>query len=90
MIYISVPWVWRYHAYPDDFYRFSSRGVAELLPGFRWKKSYYSTNVPEEFFEIGEPSAGVDNAMAVMKNTGSKTDRKHLPYLMVNMLGMKN
>ncbi len=26
-VYISVPWVWRFHAYPDDFYRFSHRGV---------------------------------------------------------------
>src|SRR5262245_60266393 len=21
-IFISVPWVWRYHGYPDDYYRF--------------------------------------------------------------------
>ena len=87
-LYMSVPWVWRYHAYPDDYFRFSWRGVIELFPEFAWRHICYSTNVPNEFFDIPSENPGVDNAMAVFAETpGGK--RKYLPYLMVNMIGYK-
>lgn len=87
-LYMSVPWVWRYHPYPDDYFRFSWRGVMELFPGFEWNSICYSTNVPNEFIEITPENTGADNAMAAFVDTaGGK--RKYLPYLMVNMLGRK-
>lgn len=87
-LYMSVPWVWRYHAYPDDYFRFSWRGVMELFPGFTWRHVCYSTNVPNEFVEIPLENPGVDNAMAALAETPSGK-RKYLPYLMVNMIGDK-
>ena len=30
LLYISAPWVWRYHPYPDDYWRFSWRGVEQI------------------------------------------------------------
>ena len=88
VLYMSVPWVWRYHAYPDDYYRFSWRGIMELFPAFEWAHTCYSTNVPNEFFEIGGENLHIDDGMAVFtKVRGGK--RKHLPYLLVNMLGTK-
>lgn len=87
-LYMSVPWVWRYHAYPDDYFRFSWRGVEELFPVFAWEQICYSTNVPQEIIPIPLDQPGVDNEMAAMVDTpGGK--RKYLPYLMVNMLGRK-
>src|SRR5215212_6786125 len=68
-LYISVPWVWRYHAYPDDYFRFSWRGIEELFPRFDWTNIFYSTTVPGEFFDI-ESDQGVDDSLAVMINTG--------------------
>ena len=88
-LYMSVPWVWRYHAYPDDYFRFSWRGVMELFPAFTWSKICYSTTVPNEFIEIGPDSLGADNAMAAIAET-PQGKRKYLPYLMVNMLGHKS
>jgi len=88
-LYMSVPWVWRYHAYPDDYFRFSWRGVMELFPEFAWTRICYSTNVPNEFVDIVPDNAGVDNSMAAFAETPAGT-RKYLPYLMVNMLGYKN
>jgi len=88
-LYMSVPWVWRYHAYPDDYFRFSWRGVMELFPEFAWTKICYSTNVPNEFVDIVPDNTGVDNSMAAFAETPAGT-RKYLPYLMVNMLGYKN
>ena len=88
-LFMSVPWVWRYHAYPDDYFRFSWRGIEELFPAFAWNHVCYSTNVPEEIIPIPLDQPSVDNEMALMADTpGGK--RKYLPYLMVNMLGTKS
>ena len=88
-LYMSVPWVWRYHAYPDDYFRFSWRGIMELFPSFEWTNVCYSTNVPNEFFDIVAENPGIDDSMAAYAETpGGK--RKYLPYLMVNMLGFKS
>jgi len=88
MLYIAVPWVWRYHAYPDDFFRFSWRGVAELFPRITWTRRALSTNVADEFVEISGDGAGSDDQFAKYVNT-SAGQRKYLPYLQVHMLGVK-
>ena len=88
-VYISVPWVWRYHAYPDDYFRFSKSGVESLFDGIHWLKAHYSTNVPGEFYDINQHKYK-DNEMAMIKNLQEDLKRKYLPYLMVNMLGQKS
>lgn len=90
-IYISVPWVWRYHAYPDDYFRFSWRGIAELFPGFDWTALEYSTTVSGEFIPIGSDAQQTDDALARRRLVGwfPRKRRKYLPYLMVNMLGRR-
>ena len=87
-LYLSVPWVWRYHAYPDDYFRYSWRGVMELFPGFDWTNICYSTNITDEFFPIDEDNPGVDNSLAALVDTPNG-QRKYLPYLMINMLGIR-
>lgn len=88
-IYIAVPWVWRYHPYPDDYYRFSWRGIAEIFPGVAWSRQAYSTNVADEFFEIPADGAGIDDDLAKYVNTAAG-QRKYLPYLQIHMLGVKS
>jgi SAM-dependent methyltransferase len=66
LLYISVPWVWRYHPYPDDYWRFSWRGIMELYPGFHWENIEYSTNVYGEFFPA---SPGNDDRMCLFKES---------------------
>src|SRR5690242_11226059 len=29
------PWVWRYHKYPDDYFRFSPKGIMAIFPELR-------------------------------------------------------
>ncbi|WP_372786475.1 class I SAM-dependent methyltransferase [Phenylobacterium sp.] len=88
-LFISVPWVWRYHAYPDDYFRFSFRGVVSLFPDLEWATPHYSTTVEGEFVEITEDNKQADNAMAVTATTPKGAQRKYLPYLMVNMIGIR-
>ncbi len=91
-LYISVPWVWRYHAYPDDYFRFSWRGIMELFPEFEWSGMEHSTNVDGEFLPISDETSRIDDSMAIRRRIGflNKTRRKYLPYLMDNMLGQKS
>jgi SAM-dependent methyltransferase len=86
-LYMSVPWVWRYHAYPDDYFRFSFRGVISLFPEFEWATPYYSTNVEGEFVAITDETKDVDDRLARLIPNDKGAMRKHLPYLMVNMIG---
>lgn len=88
-IYMSVPWVWRYHAYPDDYFRFSFRGVIALFPELHWDTPYYSTTCPGEFIAVTPENLGVDNDMAASGPAINGGQRKYLPYLMVNMIGTK-
>ena len=80
-VYVSVPWIWRYHAYPADFWRFSWQGIEKLFPEIKWGEPMYSTTRVGEFFPA-VPDA--DN------NLAQKIDgRKFIPYLMLHMLGAK-
>ena len=88
-VYMSVPWVWRYHAYPDDYFRFSWRGIETLFDELSWEHRYYSTTVIGEFVEISDAMKDGDNRMAILADAGPQQKRKYLPYLMVNMLGRK-
>jgi SAM-dependent methyltransferase len=33
---VSVPWVWRFHGYPNDYWRFTPEGLKALFPGMAW------------------------------------------------------
>ncbi len=88
-LYMSVPWVWRYHPYPDDYFRFSHKGVRALFEEFAWAHEMFSTTVPNEFIEITENAEDIDNRLAIQAETKSGVKRKYLPYLMVNMLGTR-
>ncbi|MDZ4817806.1 MAG: class I SAM-dependent methyltransferase [Planctomycetota bacterium] len=88
-LYVSVPWVWRYHPYPDDYFRFSFRAIKSLFEHFSWDRAYYSTTVDGEFFPIDEAKPGVDNTLAIFSGPNEQSKRKYLPYLMVNMIGRR-
>ena len=87
-LYMSVPWVWRYHPYPDDYYRFSWRGVVELFPQFDWNHIRYASEVRGEFFDVAEADGKIDSRLGIRRRT-LRGRRKYLPCLMVNMLGSK-
>lgn len=80
-LYISVPWVQRYHKYPDDYFRFSPAGIQALFPDFSFLQPSLQTSpdgqhIPWEY--------GADNTRAITQN-----NRKYLPYFHVNMVGRR-
>lgn len=90
--YISVPWVWRYHEYPSDYWRFSPECVKSLFSEFDVVEMQYSTTRKKEFIQLkGESPNGLDNALSIELRHGSedKYIRKYLPYLNIEFLGRK-
>lgn len=41
-IFVAVPFCWRYHAYPNDFFRFTFQGIQALFPQILWGASAYA------------------------------------------------
>lgn len=42
-LHLSVPFVWRVHAYPSDYWRFTVEAVRELFPSIDWTALRYVT-----------------------------------------------
>lgn len=80
-LYMAVPFVWRWHPYPNDYWRFSWEGIKVLFHEFEWEQPIYSTTVPGEFFDA---VPGADNECAVHHQ-----GRKYLPYLQIHMIGTR-
>jgi hypothetical protein len=86
-LYISVPWCWRYHPYPEDYYRFSRRGIEQLFPGFAWAEHEYSTNVEGEFMEAPNDSQAIHELESSWRRV--EDDRLYMPYIDIHMIGKK-
>lgn len=37
-IFVTVPFVWRIHAYPSDFFRMTPEGLKAIFPGVTWAR----------------------------------------------------
>jgi SAM-dependent methyltransferase len=88
-VYIAVPWVWRYHGYPEDYFRFSHRGIMELFPSLAWREPCFSTYLKGEFIPIGAADAQkICDRLARFADTPAGK-QKYLPYMQVLMLGQR-
>ena len=36
-IHVTVPFCWRIHAYPSDYFRFTPEGLKAIFPGIDWR-----------------------------------------------------
>lgn len=83
LLFISVPWIWRYHPYPDDYFRYSFSGIKSLFPGFEWLyEGTCSINGVHKKYKASQKNN--DNNEIVKMNK-----QKYLPYTTINMLGRK-
>lgn len=44
-LYVAVPFVWRVHQYPKDYWRFTVDGVREVFPRIEWSRLVYAHTV---------------------------------------------
>lgn len=88
-LFISVPWSWRYHAYPDDYFRFSHRGVETLYPDFTWDNFAYAGEQGGDIRWVSRGEIGRDSKWTLIHINDDGSQKKYLPYLLVMMLGTK-
>jgi hypothetical protein len=43
-LHLSVPFIWRYHGYPGDLWRFTHEAVRELFQAIEWTHLMYASN----------------------------------------------
>jgi len=53
LVYVSVPWAWRTHNYPNDYWRMSPAAIKSLFPHVMWKRIAWSTLNEGEFIPDG-------------------------------------
>ena len=55
-VVVSVPFAWRFHAYPSDYWRFTHEGVKRLFPQlvFEPDQSFWATSRRNDFRPIDE------------------------------------
>jgi hypothetical protein len=86
VLFLSVPFSWRYHGYPKDYWRFTPDAIEFLFPEFAFdpELSCLSSNVPKDV----HPFERNPNEFMVRPTSGGTN-----PYLlvpnMVNMFGVK-
>lgn len=86
---LSVPWVWRYHPYPDDYYRYSPSAIKVLFPDFEFFDIQLSTMEENDFWPWNpEEKKKGDVARVITSGDGKK--KNYLPYMNLYMAGLKN
>lgn len=43
-IFVAIPWVWRRHSYPDDYFRVLPAGIPMLFPHVDWQHLAYGAD----------------------------------------------
>lgn len=81
LIYISLPWVWRYHRYPDDFHRFHASSSDKLFEGTKVLARAWSTSPDCKLYEF-KPELDQELSRVI-------DGVKYLPYMMLHEIRMK-
>lgn len=42
-LFVSVPWIWRFHAYDADYFRFSHQGLQAIFANIEWQHLMYAS-----------------------------------------------
>jgi hypothetical protein len=59
-IFVAVPFVWRVHSYPDDYFRFTVGGVKSLFNNIAWTHEAYSHRTLCKADDVPAVRAGED------------------------------
>lgn len=88
-LYICVPWAWKYHPYPEDYYRFSFRAIEYLYPTFNWNRYAYTTENKGDFRWVDKNGISDRKMVYALHDERGVKIKKYISYLLINMLGTK-
>jgi hypothetical protein len=93
-LFLSVPFIWRFHGYPSDYWRFSPEGVKQLFPRFAFEDDagMLSSNVDGDMaplsdvnaFSIHKPRRSIFRRLGLARETSYL-----LKPTMISMLGQR-
>lgn len=93
LLYSAHPWVWGFHPYPNDLWRFSIRAIRRLFPGIEWLEWWYSGVNPQVGLRIlgGDPSIERKLFLSLRREPtlGGMLSDRWLPYLNVVAIGRR-
>ena len=81
LLYVTVPWVWRTHNYPKDYWRMSPDAVRVLFPLVKWKRVAHGTHNENEFINEGADHDNQPPWRVVFRG------RVHIAVQAVHMIG---
>ena len=76
LMYLSLPWVWRYHKYPDDYHRFHASSLDYMCKDAVLRLRAWSTS-PDCKLHPYDPSFDQQLSRII-------DGVKYLPYLMIH------
>lgn len=92
-LYVSGPWVWGYHPYPDDYWRISFSGLKALFPGVTFDSWWYSGTVPRSAIYSDdlkiERLLFANRSANSIKPTAALISDRSMPYLNVEAVGRR-
>ena len=71
-IFIGVPFVWKIHGYPNDYWRFTPEGIRKLFPKIQFdiQKSTAATSKENEFQELDYEFGKIPFSFSTHKKKG--------------------
>ena len=89
-LFIAVPFVWRFHGYPNDYFRYTHNGIKKLFKGYEWDRSFVSTYQARNIIEINNNFQEICNTLSIYKyNEKKEQTGKYLSYMQILMIGKK-
>ena len=81
LMYLSLPWIWRYHKYPDDYHRFHASTLDHLCKDAALRLRAWSTS-PDCKLHSYDPNFDQSHSRII-------DGVKYLPYLMIHEARVK-
>lgn len=66
LLFVQTPWVQAFHAYPDDYWRFSVSGLLQLFPGLELVDLFYSGSGSDQAYRV-KREGRLDTSREVLK-----------------------
>lgn len=90
-LFYCGPWVWGYHAYPDDYWRISFPGLKILFPHLEWQDWWYSGTKKDVAFRINQVKSERQVFLEKDENANQNNlvSDRYMPYLNINAIGIK-
>lgn len=84
-LYISVPWIFPFHGYPNDYFRFSPAGIKALFPSIEWSYSSAHSGPKGKFHKC--EGDNFDKFCAVLAEDLDGKPERSWKKCIINMIG---